>query len=272
MRSPRRRRLIVPGLLVASLVFGGGFGLSLDAGLPSVDALREWRPPTVTTIEARDGSVLARIGQQQRILVDYDHVPQRFIQAIVATEDSHFYQHFGVDPLGIARATLSNLTSLRFGQGGSTITQQLARNLFLRPDKKISRKLQEAVLALQIERGYTKQEILTFYANQVNLGHGRYGVEAASELYFSRPARELSLSQCALLAGIAQRPEGLTPIRHPDRALARRAHVLNRMVEEKYITAAEAEAAKADPLGLVPATDTQPAAPYFVEEVRRYLL
>src|SRR5262249_35079963 len=150
-----------------------------------------------------DGSVLSRIGEQKRIVIPYDRIPKHFIDAIVATEDQHFYQHIGVDPLGIARALFTNLASghLR-SQGGSTITQQLARNLFLKPDKTLSLKMQEALLAMQIERAYSKEEILTFYCNQVYLGHGRYGIEAAAQHYFSRPAKELSLAQCALLAGI----------------------------------------------------------------------
>lgn len=274
MASPRRRRrLIVPALFAAALIFGAGFGLALGSKLPSVDSLREWRPPTVTTIRALDGTVLSRIGEEKRIVIEYSQIPKPFIQGIVATEDSHFYKHFGVDPLGIARAVMSNLTSGRWrSQGGSTITQQLARGLFLKPDKTYKRKLQEAVLALQIERGYTKEEILTFYANQENMGHGRYGIEAASEFYFSRPARDLTLAQCALLAGVVQSPERLSPIRHADQALKRRAHVLARMVEEGYITPSQAASATNEPLGLVAANETRPVAPYFVEEVRRYLL
>jgi penicillin-binding protein 1A len=269
----RRRRFMIPALLALALLLGAGLGLAVDARLPSVAALRDWRPSTVTTIQASDGTVLARIGEEKRIVIEYRQIPPHLIHALVATEDAHFYRHFGVDPLGIARAAVSNVTSLKWrGQGGSTITQQLARNLFLKPDKTYARKIQEAILALQIEREYTKEEILTFYANQVYLGQGRYGVEAAAEYFFGRPARELSISQCALLAGLAQAPDRLAPTRHPDPALKRRAHVLSRMQEEGYITAREARDAGAEPLGLSPSIEANPIAPYFVEEVRRYLL
>ena len=271
MKLFRGRRLIVPILLLAALLAGAGVALSLEKGLPSVHALRDWRPAALTTLTAADGSVIARIGEEKRIVIDYPRIPKDFLNGIIATEDAHFYRHFGVDPFGIARALVSNVRSLRASQGGSTITQQLARNLFLRPDKTMSRKLQEAMLAIQIERQYTKEEILAFYSNQVYLGHGRYGVEAAAEYYFARHARDLSLAQCALLAGLVQGPGTLSPIRHPDRALQRRAHVLERMREEGYVTAAAAGAASAEPLGLLVASEGGAAGRYFVEEVRRYL-
>ena len=273
MASPRRRRrFLVPALLATALVLGAGTGLTLEATLPSVESLREWRPSTVTTIRAADGSVLSRIGEEKRIVIEFGKIPNWFIQAIVATEDSHFYGHIGIDPLGIARAALSNITSGRWrSQGGSTITQQLARNLFLNPDKTVKRKVQEAILAVQLERGYTKQEILTYYANQVYLGHGRYGIEAAAEFYFSKPAKDLSLAQCALLAGVVQAPDRLSPIRHADQALKRRAHVLSRMVEEGYVSAHDAELARNEPLELTASSEGKLVAPYFVEEVRRYL-
>jgi len=274
MASPRRRRrFLVPALLATALVLGAGTGLTLEATLPSVESLREWRPSTVTTIRAADGSVLSRIGEEKRIVIEFGKIPKWFIQAIVATEDSHFYGHIGIDPLGIARAALSNITSGRLrSQGGSTITQQLARNLFLNPDKTVKRKVQEAILAVQLERGYTKQEILTYYANQVYLGHGRYGIEAAAEFYFSKPAKDLSLAQCALLGGVVQAPDRLSPIRHADQALKRRAHVLSRMVEEGYVSAHDAELARNEPLELTASSEGKLVAPYFVEEVRRYLL
>lgn len=269
----RRRRLIVPLLLLLSLLLGGGFALSLEKGLPSVHALRDWRPSALTTLYAVDGSVLARIGDEKRIVIEYNQIPKQFINGIVATEDSHFYHHFGVDPLGIARAVVSNVRAMKWGtQGGSTITQQLARNLFLKSEKTMSRKIQEAMLAIQIEREYTKEEILTFYSNQVYLGHGRYGVEAAAEYYFSRHAKDLSLAQCALLAGLVQGPGPLSPIRHPDRALQRRKHVLDRMREEGYVTTSEQTSANAEPLVLLVASEEDAPGRYFTEEVRRYLV
>jgi len=268
----RRRLVVVAVLLLASLLAGAGIALSLEKGIPSVHALRDWRPAALTTLYAADGKVLSRIGEEKRIVIEYKDIPRSFIDGVISTEDQHFYSHFGVDPLGIARAVLSNARSLRFGQGGSTITQQLARNLFLKPDKTMSRKVQEAMLAVQIEREYTKEEILTFYSNQVYLGHGRYGVEAAAEFFFSKRAKDLSLAQGALLAGLVQAPEYLSPIRHPDRALKRRAHVLDRMREQKVITAEVAAATTKEPLGLTPSVEAGAPGLYFAEEVRRYLI
>ena len=268
----RRRRVLVPALILVSLLFGAGVALSLEKGLPNVHALRDWKPAALTTFYAADGTVLARIGDEKRIVIEYNQIPKSFINAIVATEDSHFYHHFGVDPLGIARAVVSNVrTGKLTGQGASTITQQLARNLFLKPDKTMSRKIQEAMLAIQIEREYSKEEILTFYSNQVYLGHGQYGIEAAAEYYFHKHARELNLAQSALLAGLVQGPGPLSPIRHPDRALARRAHVLDRMAEEGYISPSDARQAKGEPLALQVVPEENEPGRYFSEEVRRIL-
>jgi len=268
-----RRRLVILMLLLVSLLVGAGFALSLEKGIPSVHALRDWRPAALTTLYGADGKVVSRIGEEKRIVIDYKDIPKNFLDGVIATEDQHFYSHFGVDPLGIARAVVSNVRSLKWGtQGGSTITQQLARNLFLKPDKTMSRKVQEAMLALQIEREYTKEEILTFYSNQVYLGHGRYGVEAAAEFFFSRRAKDLTLAQAALLAGLVQAPEYLSPIRHPDRALKRRAHVLDRMRDQGFITAQLATATTSEPLGLTPSVESGAPGLYFVEEVRRYLI
>lgn len=269
----RRRVVIFAVLLLASLLAGAGFALSLEKGIPSVHALRDWRPAALTTLYAADGKVLSRIGEEKRIVIDYKEIPKNFLDGVISTEDQHFYSHFGVDPMGIARAVVSNVKSLKWGtQGGSTITQQLARNLFLKPEKTMSRKVQEAMLAVQIEREYTKEEILTFYSNQVYLGHGRYGIEAAAEFYFARRAKDLTLAQAALLAGLVQAPEYLSPIRHPERALKRRAHVLDRMRDHNVITAQVASATKSEPLGLTPSVESGAPGLYFVEEVRRYLI
>jgi penicillin-binding protein 1A len=225
----------------------------------------------VTTLYSADGSVLYQFGAEKRIVVGLDQVPQAFIDGLVATEDSHFYDHVGVDPWGIARAIVKDIIHLRKAQGGSTLTQQLARSLFLRPEKTWRRKLQEMVLALQIEKSFTKNEILTFYLNQVYMGHGRYGIEAAARWYFGHPAKELSLAEAALLAGLVQRPEAYSPIRSPDRAMARRNHVLHRMVQEHRLDREAAGAAVKEPVIVARVQDDEALAPYFVEEVRRYL-
>jgi penicillin-binding protein 1A len=219
----------------------------------------------------RDGEVLDTFAEQRRMLIALEDIPLSFRDALLASEDSNFFRHTGIDVKGVMRAAWRDLRSLRLAQGASTLTQQLARNLFLHPDKTFRRKLQEALLALEIERQYTKGEILRFYCNQVYMGHGRYGLEAASRYYFDIPAPELSLAQAATLAGLLQRPEALSPRRHPERALERRNHVLRRMVEVGLIDAARSAAAQATPLETARRLGRGDLAPYFVEDVRRWL-
>jgi len=252
-------------------VAGSALGWFLTFDIPEVTRLQDWKPPVVTTLYSGDGSVLHQFGAEKRIVVGLDQVPQAFIDGLVATEDSHFYDHVGVDPWGIARAIVKDVIHLKKAQGGSTLTQQLARSLFLKPEKTWRRKLQEMVLALQIEKSFTKNEILTFYVNQVYMGHGRYGIEAAARWYFGHPAKELSLADAALLAGLVQRPEAYSPIRSPDRAMARRNHVLHRMVQEHKLQRDAASAAVKEPVSVAKVQEEEALAPYFVEEVRRYL-
>jgi penicillin-binding protein 1A len=273
-RWTRRRVILVSviGSLVAvAVVAGSTFGYFLTFDIPEVRGLQDWKPPVVTTLYSADDQVLYQFGAEKRIVVDLDQVPQAFIDALVATEDSHFYDHVGIDPWGIARAIIADIVHLRKAQGGSTITQQLARSLFLKPEKTIRRKLQEMVLALQIEKSFTKNEILGFYVNQVYMGHGRYGIETAARFYFGKPAKDLDLAEAALLAGLVQRPEAYSPQRSPERAMSRRNHVLNRMVREKKIAKEVAAATAKESVVVAKAQEEDNIAPYFVEEVRRYL-
>jgi len=270
-----RRRLtlgtILLGAAVVAVVAGSCLAYFLTFDIPEVRHLQDWKPPVVTTLYSTDGQVLYQFGAEKRIVVGLDQVPPAFLDALVATEDSHFYDHMGVDPWGIARAIVTDIIHLRKAQGGSTLTQQLARSLFLKTEKTWRRKLQEMLLALQIEKSFSKSEILGFYVNQVYMGHGRYGIEAASRFYFGKPARELSLADAALLAGLVQRPEAYSPIRAPDKAQARRNHVLRRMVEEKKLSREAASAAVKEPVVVAKVQEDDNIAPYFVEEVRRYL-
>ncbi|MFQ5877769.1 MAG: penicillin-binding protein 1A [Acidobacteriota bacterium] len=268
--GPGQATIVLAAVLVAA---GSGslFGRFLTFDIPEVRNLQDWKPPIVTTLYSADGRILYQFGAEKRIVVGLDQIAEPFIDALVATEDSNFYRHVGIDPSGIARAVVMDIIHLSKAQGGSTITQQLARSLFLKPEKTIRRKLQEMVLALQIEKSFTKNEILTFYCNQVYMGHGRYGVEAASQYYFGKPAKDMDLVESALLAGMIQRPEAYSPIRHPDRALARRNHVLNRMAKVGKIDAATAAEAAASPVEVAKFREEDNLAPYFVEEVRRYL-
>src|SRR6202011_1180858 len=191
--------------------------------------------------------------------------------ALVSIEVKDFYRHSGINFVRIVGAAYRDIESGGKVQGASTLTMQLARNLFLSPDRRWQRKVQEAMLAIQIERRFTKPQIFTLYANQIALGHGVYGFEAASEFYFSRPAKQLTLEEAALLAGLPKGPTLYSPINHPDRAQKRRNLVINAMLEDGKITAAQAADARSAPLVLRLAHDPNSLAPYFVEEIRRYL-
>lgn len=254
------------GLGIGALI---GLVLSRFVDLPAVEVLTSYRPAAATQVLTRDGSLLGTFANERRIPVGAEAIPKVFRDAVIAVEDANFYRHLGVDPQGILRATLRNILRRRFSQGASTITQQLARTLFLTREKIVYRKLQEMLLAIQIEQRFSKDQIFTFYANQVNFGHGNYGVEAASRFYFGKPAKELVLAEAALLAGLPQRPGDLSPIDYPTRSQARRNHVLKRMLEEKMIDAATCKAAQEAPLGVSAHHDRNVTAAYFIEEVRR---
>jgi penicillin-binding protein 1A len=246
-------------------------GYSLNLDLPNVSSLQDYQPPVITRLYSDTGVLVHQYAEERRILVPLQEIPETFRNAIIATEDADFYRHWGISPKGIARAFVYNLLAGSVVQGGSTLTQQLAKILFLRPERTLRRKAQEAYLALQIEKSYTKQEILEFYCNQIYMGHGRYGIEAASQFYFGKPSRDLTLAEAATLAGIPQRPEVFSPLRNPEVARRKRDHVLDRMVEEGYLDEETAAAAKAEPVVTLKAVLADPLAPYFVEEVRRRL-
>ncbi len=267
----RRRWMILAGLTFVAALVGGSLGYFMRLDLPDVRVLEDYNPPLMTRVYAFDGSVVDTFAEQRRILIESRDIPRSFKEALIATEDAGFYRHTGVGFRGIFRAALTDLRKLRMEEGFSTLTMQLVRSLTNRRQKTIQRKLQEVLLALEVERNYTKEEILRFYCNQVYMGHGRYGLEAASRFYFGKPARELSLDESALLVGLIQRPEALTPYRHPERSLRRRNHVLDRMVDVGYIDRETAEAAEKAPLLLASSHQRKKPARYFVEEVRRWL-
>lgn len=250
---------------------GAVAGLILARGikLPPVEALTSYRPAAATQVRARDGSLLATFATERRIPLTAEQIPKVFRDAVVAAEDANFYRHTGVDPKGVLRSVVNNVLRKRLAQGGSTLTQQLARTLFLSPERTFRRKLNEMLLAIQIEQRFSKDEIFTLYANQIYFGHGRYGVEAAARFFFGKHAAELTLPEAALLAGIIQRHDQQSPIRYPDRAMARRAYVLRQMLETKKIDAAAYQAAMAAPLGVAPHYDLDTTSAYFSEEVRR---
>ncbi len=260
-------------LLLGSIAVGALAGLIFvySSDLPQIRALEDFRPDIVTELYADDGQVIGSFALQRRILLSYEQIPQVLKDAILTTEDQHFEQHWGVDFTRVAGAAWRNLLAHRVAEGASTLTMQLAGTLFLdRSDRTMRRKIQETLLALQIERHYTKQQIFTMYCNQIYLSHGNYGFEAASEYYFGKPVGKLTLPEAALLAGMIRGPS-YSPILHAQRALARRNIVLDRMARADKITQAQATQAIVLPLALHVEAPHNTLAPYFVEDIRKYL-
>jgi len=248
-----------------------GYFFSTYKNVVRITALENYQPNIITTIYAASGEILDEFSIEKRITVRYQDIPPKLIEAFIAVEDRRFYRHVGFDPLRIVKVALVNLMAWRSVQGASTITQQLTRSLFLTPEVSYKRKIKEALYAIQVENHYTKEKILELYFNQIGLGHNRYGVEAASQFYFNKHAWELTLEECALLASIPKSPSNYSPIKHPDRVLRRRNLVLDLMVREGFISIEEAEEAKRKPIALRQETSHRSIAPYFVEEVRKYL-
>ncbi len=267
------RRVLVTALFAAAILGGALIGvfLAFESDLPQVTSLEEFQPNIITQVFAADGSVLGEFAIEKRVVVEFRDIPPVLRNATVAVEDADFWKHIGINPWRIPAAAFANVRSGRLGQGFSTLTMQLTRLLFLTPEKTYERKIKEIILAFQIEKNFTKEEIFTLYCNQIYFGHGNYGVEAASRFFFGKPVKDLTLAEAALLAGIPQNAPRLSPVNHPDRALARRNHVLERMAEEKYISREEATAAQREPLGLRLRKDPPSIAPHFLEEVRKYL-
>ncbi len=259
-------------LLLCSIALGTAAGLLFvyASDLPEIHALEDYRPNVVTELYADDGQPIGSFALQRRILMTYEQIPRVLKDAVLVTEDQHFEEHWGVDFPRVAQAAWRNIVQRRKAEGASTLTMQLARVLFLSPDKSFRRKVQETLLAIQIERYYTKQQIFTMYANQIYLAHGNYGFEAASEFYFGEPASQLKLTEAALLAGMIRGPS-YSPVLHPQRALPRRNWVVERMAHEGKITPREAQEAIKQPLGLHLQYPRNDLAPYFFEEIRKYL-
>ena len=266
--------LVLFGLLtLLSAAVGAAAGLLLvySTDLPQVEQLERYRPISVTELYDGQGRVIGTFALQRRVIATYDDYPEVLRNALISIEDKDFYRHSGIDIWRIAGAAYRDIEFGGKVQGASTLTMQLARNLFLSPDRSFYRKVQEALLAIQIERRFTKPQIFTLYANQIFLGHGAYGFEAASEYYFSKPAKQLKLEEAALLAGLPKAPQYYSPITHPERAVKRRNLVLNAMLEDGKITAAQAADAKSKPIPLNLQKDPNSLAPHYVEEIRRYL-
>src|ERR1700688_2539341 len=266
-------RVLLGLLVLISALVGAAAGLLLvyTTDLPQVDALEAYRPSSITELYDDQERVIGSFALQRRVVTGYDDFAPVLRDALVSIEDKDFYRHSGINFWRIVGAAYRDIESGGKVQGASTLTMQLARNLFLSPDRSFHRKVQETMLAIQIERRFTKPQIFTLYANQIFLGHGAYGYEAASEYYFSKPAKKLTLEEAALLAGLPKAPQYYSPVTHPERALRRRNLVLNAMLEDGKITAAQAADAKSKPIALNLQKDPNSLAPHYVEEIRRYL-
>jgi len=272
--SSHRKRILLFIAAVAGLcliAFAAWFSY-LMVSLPKVDRLADYRPPIVSQVFGDNDILVGEFYLERRKVVEVNKIPRRLIQAFVAAEDANFYQHKGIDYLGILRAVIKNVIHLRKKEGASTITQQVAKSMLLTPEKKFSRKLKEAILATRMEKKLSKDEILYIYLNQIYMGAGSYGIQLAAETYFAKNVEQLNLAEMAMLAGLPKAPNNYSPIKHMDKAKERQAYVLERMVKEGYITQAEADHAKATPIviqSMKKVNNDQSA--YYLEQIRQEL-
>ncbi len=264
--------IIIGSALLVTLIIGSLIVGYMILDLPDVSSLRSYNPKRVTEVYDEDHHILAYWYTEKRWPIPRDKIPTKIIQAFLAAEDARFYEHPGVDFAGVLRAAIKNVEAGGIVQGASTITQQVVRSFFLTPEKSWVRKVKEAILAWQIDKMLSKDEIITIYLNQIYLGHGAYGIEAAARTYFGKHVNELNLAECAMLAGLPQAPSRYSPFRNFDFAKKRQEYVLRRMVEEGFITKDKAEKAKDTPIVLSDEEPPQtPDVEYFLSEVRRQL-
>lgn len=276
---PRRRNLKLAGrsaliaLFLLAAIAGSLAGLMLvySADLPQIEELEHYHPSTMTDLYDQKGRLIGSFALQRRFVVGYDGFAPVLREAVISIEDKDFETHGGINFFRIVGALVHDLRGRRRAQGGSTLTMQLARNLFLSDERTMTRKIEEAYLAIQIERRFTKQQIFTLYGNQIYLGSGMYGFEAASEYYFGKHAKDVTLTEAALLAGLPKGPVAYSPVLNPEKALRRRNLVLSEMESDGKITHAEAENARMSPLGLHITQPEGSVAPWFQEEIRREL-
>jgi penicillin-binding protein 1A len=268
------RRLLVTGVLTTCFL-GGAVGAGayrvLAAELPEFDHLVDYHPKETTKIFAADGTLVGELFEERRTVIPPREIPEVMKRAILSAEDSQFYEHEGLDYVGIARAFLKNLTSGETRQGASTITQQVVKTFLLSPERTYTRKIKEAILARRLEKNLSKDEILYLYLNQINFGHGRYGVEEASRFYFGKGAKDLTLGEASILAGVPQSPTRHSPLRYPESAKTRQRYVLGQMLGNGWITQDEYDREIDRPIILAPRPAPFPG-PYYLEEVRRTLV
>ncbi|THD78303.1 MAG: penicillin-binding protein 1A [Phenylobacterium sp.] len=277
--KPPARWVVVTGVAVLSLIAVAGFAIAIWAAwllhdMPDASDLADYHPPTATRAYAWDGTLIGEFSRERRIFVPYDNIPPRLAQAFMAAEDREFFRHGGLDYTGILRAGAKDIINIAQGrrlESGSTITQQVAKNILLTNDATVGRKLKEALIARQLERTLSKERILELYLNEIWLGYRSYGVGAAAYNYFGKSISDLDLAECAYLASLPKGPDNYSPIRHRGAAIGRRNWVLDQMVDSGWATRAEAEAAKKEDLKVQPEPTRSKYrdADYFVEEVRR---
>jgi penicillin-binding protein 1A len=270
-KSGRERLAMKLGIWTAVLIFLVAYGFYVISGLPSLEELENPKPELATRVLSADGQVIDQFFLKNRAVADIKEVPHYVVDALVATEDKKFYTHWGIDPIRILSAMAVDVIHMRVKEGASTITQQLARNLYLNQDVTLTRKIREAITAVQIERTYTKEEILAMYLNDVYFGRGAYGIESAAQLYFDESSSDLTLPQAALLIGMLRSPGRYDPISHPTRAVAIKDVVLRNMFEDGKLTEAAYDAAKKAPLNVKYHGPSTGLAPSFVEMVRQDL-
>jgi penicillin-binding protein 1A len=257
--------------LIAGFAGAGYIYFHYSQDLPDVRELKNYHPSTITQVYSQSDEKIAEFYIEKRIMMPLDDIPVALKQAALAVEDSNFYYHFGIDPKAIFRAFITNLKAGRVVEGGSTITQQLSKTLFLSRERTLPRKIKEAILSVRLELVFTKDEILEMYLNQIYYGHGSYGVEAAARTYFGKSVADLTIAECALIASLPKAPNHYSPYKDPERARKRRNHTIRRMDYLSFITAEEAKAAMNEEFHLSKVTDMLNRAPYFVEHIRQFL-
>jgi penicillin-binding protein 1A len=260
-------------LVILSIIIGASAGgyFAIEKGIPSIEELKQYQPETGTKIYADDDVLVGELKIEKGVFVPLNKIPEHMKNAAIAVEDSRFWKHKGIDYIAIIRALLKDIVYVQLKEGGSTITQQLAKVIFLTPEKTVKRKLREAALAVKIEKNLKKEEILELYLNKIYFGHGAYGVEMASRVYFGKSVRDITLSEAALLAGLIKAPVLYSPYNNLAKAKERQQIVLSRMEEEGYIKRSEKENALKQPIYLSNVRKGVEANNYFVEYVRRYL-
>ena len=264
--------IAISSLFLLSIIGGFIFFKAVKSGLPEIITVQDYKPLLVSPIYDRNGAKVGEFFRERRTLVPYEKLPPHLISAFLAAEDSQFFDHGGINIGAIARAALANIRAGQSVQGGSTITQQVAKTLMLTPEKTLMRKFREALLALDMEKNLKKEEILFLYLNQIYFGHGAYGVQNASQTYFRKSVDKITVEEAAILAGLPQAPSRYSPVSHPKRAKDRQKYVLRRMEEEGYITDDQAEAAVAAPVKVFVRQNFEELAPFYRETVRQILV